>query len=57
VDPARDRAGAGRGPALGGVIADAFSLEKSTEAFWGLATAAFGIIVGLLGGEKADGRG
>jgi hypothetical protein len=41
--------------ALGGVIADAFSLEKSTEAFWGLATAAFGIIVGLLGGEKAGG--
>ena len=43
--------------AVGGVICEAFDLDSSTDAFWGLATAAFGIIVGLLGGEKASAYG
>lgn len=31
-------------------------LEGATEALWGIATTAFGIVLGLVGGEAAGGR-
>jgi hypothetical protein len=38
---------------VGGVIADAADLPNSSKALFGLATTAFGIVVGLLTGEKS----
>lgn len=39
--------------AAAAVISEAHDLNDATDALWGLTTATFGLVVGLLGGEKA----
>jgi hypothetical protein len=36
------------------VVTDALKLPDSSKALWGLAASIFGVIVGLLGGEKSS---
>ena len=39
--------------AAAAVTSEAHDLHDATDALWGLTTATFGLVVGLLGGEKA----
>ena len=39
---------------VGGVVAEAIHLPDSSKALFGLATTAFGLVVGLLTGEKSN---
>lgn len=36
------------------VVTEAADLDRSSEALWGLTASVLGLVVGLLGGEKAS---
>jgi len=40
--------------AVAGMVSEAQGWTESSKAIWGLAASAFGVIVGLLGGEAAN---